>query len=198
VILAARRGHALPPMQIEGARGWMSGYVVPVMSGALDGTIVVGDGEVPLSGGVGYHDHNWGFWEGVSWQWGQVQHEGLSILYGRLFPPADAADARRVPGFLIALGPDGPLGHATRVTIEETMDAARDRPSRISVRGASRSLDLRLDLEVEDAIRTPMQGPLAGGLDFLQLRARYQVSGRAGDRDLAFTASGAAETFRGR
>ena len=46
----------------------------------------------------------------MSWQWGQVQHEGLSILYGRVFPPADAADPDRVPGFLAVLGPDGPIG----------------------------------------------------------------------------------------
>jgi hypothetical protein len=198
MILTARRGHALPPLQITGARGWVSGYVVPVMSGALDGTIAAGSETVSLAGGVGYHDHNWGFWEGVSWRWGQVQHDGLSILYGRVFPPADAADASRVPGFLMVLGPDGALGHATRVTIDEPIDPTHDRPSRITVQGTSRSLDLRLDIEVEDAIRTSMQGPLAGGLDFLQLRARYRVSGRAGDRVLDFTAIGAAETFRGR
>lgn len=67
------------------------------MSGTLDGTIRVAGDVLPLAGGTGYHDHNWGFWEGVSWQWGQVQHEGLSILYGRVFPPADAADASRIP-----------------------------------------------------------------------------------------------------
>ena len=122
IVLTARRGHSLPPIAIAGARGWVSGYVVPVMSGALDGTIRVGDETLPLSGGTGYHDHNWGFWEGVSWQWGQVQHEGLSILYGRVFPPADAADASRVPGFMMVLGPDGPLGQATRVTIDETIE----------------------------------------------------------------------------
>ena len=73
----ASRPHAAA-VAIRGARGWVSGYVVPVMSGALDGAIRVGPTTVSLAGGTGYHDHNWGFWEGVSWQWGQVQHEGLS------------------------------------------------------------------------------------------------------------------------
>jgi hypothetical protein len=199
VILTARRGQTLPPFSITGARGWVSGYVVPVMSGALDGTIRVGDEVLELAGGTGYHDHNWGFWEGVSWQWGQVQHEGLSILYGRVFPPADAADASRIPGFMMVLGPDGPLDQATEVRIDETIDPARDRPARIVVRGNSPSLDLRLEIDVDSAIRTPMRdGPLAGGLDFLQMRGRYRVSGTAGDRQLEFIASGAAETFRGR
>jgi hypothetical protein len=197
IVLAARRGHSLPPLTITGARGWVSGYVVPVMSGALDGTIRVGDETLTLAGGTGYHDHNWGFWEGVSWQWGQVQHDGLSILYGRVFPPADAADANRIPGFLMVLGPDGPLGQATRVTIDETIEPTLDRPNRIAVRGNSPSLDLRLEVDVESAIRTPWRSsPLADGLDFPQMRGRYRVSGKAGDRALDFDAPGAAETFR--
>jgi hypothetical protein len=199
IVLTARRGHSLPPLSITGAGGWISGYVVPVMSGALEGTIRVGDETLPLAGGTGYHDHNWGFWEGVSWQWGQVQHDGLSILYGRVFPPADAADASRVPGFMMVLGPDGPLGQATRVTIDETIDPTLDRPSRIIVRGNSPSLELRLDIDVESAIRTPWRsGPLTSDVDFLQMRGRYRVSGKAGDRALDFVAPGAAETFRGR
>ncbi len=209
VILTARRGGALPPFEITGAGGWVSGYVVPVMSGELDGTITVGTGEVnsgdvnwdnvSLAGGTGYHDHNWGFWEGVSWQWGQVHHDGLSILYGRVFPPSEAADASRVPGFLMVLGPDGPLGQATDVTIEETNEPGTDRPRRIVVHGTSSSLDVRLDIAIENALRTAASaGPLGDGLDLLQLRARYNVSGRAGERSLQFTAAGAAETFRGR
>ena len=41
------------------------------------------------------------------------------------------------------------------------------------------------------------QGPLANGVDFLQMRGHYTVSGRAGAREIKFTAPGAAETFRG-
>jgi hypothetical protein len=189
----------LPPFEISGAGGWVSGYVVPVLSGTLDGAIRVNGAVLPLAGGTGYHDHNWGFWEGVSWQWGQVQHEGLSILYGRVFPPADAADSNRLPGFLMVLGPDGPLGQATRVTIAEAGDPAVDRPQRITVRGTSPSLDLTLDIEVDSGVRTAMPGSAGrSGLDFLQLRGRYRVTGTAGDRPLDFVAPGAAETFRGR
>ena len=41
------------------------------------------------------------------------------------------------------------------------------------------------------------QGPLANCVDFLQMRGQYTVSGHAGSREIKFTASGAAETFRG-
>ncbi len=188
----------LPPIEIFGANGWRTGYVVPVMSGALNGSLDLGGARINLDNGVGYHDHNWGFWQGVSWQWGQVHEGGLSFVYGRVFPPADAADPERMPGFLGALGPDGPLGYATNVTIDETNNAA-GRPERIVIRGRNTALDLTLTFSVTDAVVNRMHGgALATGLDFLQMRGTYEVRGRVGDRDISFTSPGAAETFRGR
>jgi hypothetical protein len=196
IVVDAVAGRSLPPLAIRGAGGWLSGYVAPVMSGTLGGTIVADGAPVSLEGGSAYHDHNWGFWRGVSWRWGQVQHGDLSFLYGRVYPPADAADADRIPGFIAALGPDGPVGFSTRVRIDETNDPATGRPATIVVRGQSASLDLTMELRIEDLMVTG--GAFGGDLDFLQLRARYRVTGRAGGRTIDFTAPGAAETFRGR
>lgn len=199
IAIHATPGGSLPPIAIRGTGGWVSGYTVPVMSGKLEGSIRTGSAEVPLAGGTGYHDHNWGFWEGVRWQWGQVQGNGLSFVYGRVYPPPDAADASRIPGFLAALGPDGPVGYTTDVTIDETNDAATLRPRRILIRGRSESLSLTMDLAIEQETTTRMQNGLFGsGLDFLQLRATYKVSGQAGDRAVDFSAPGSAETFRGK
>ena len=196
MFIDAAPGRSLAPLAINGAGGWVSGYVVPVMSGVLSGSLSVGGARIALAG-VGYHDHNWGFWEGVSWRWGQVQHEGLSYIYGRVYPPADAADPERMPGVLVALGPDGPVGYATRVRIEETDDPATGRPRRIVVTGRGGAIDLTMDIAVESAIVT-RGGALAAGPDFLQMRAQYHVTGRAGGQSVDFTAPGAAETFRGR
>jgi hypothetical protein len=196
IVIDAIEGRSLAPLAIRGAGGWVSGYVVPVMSGPLAGALSIAGGTLTLQG-TGYHDHNWGFWEGVSWRWGQVQHEGLSYVYGRVYPPADAADTERVPGFLVALGPDGPVGYSTRVTIEETDDPSTRQPRRILVEGRGGRLDLKMEIAVESAI-VNRGGALAGGPDFLQLRARYHVTGQAGGQPVDFTAPGAAETFRGR
>ena len=152
-----------------------------------------------MDDGAGYHDHNWGFWKDVSWRWGQVQHGDLSLVYGRIRPPADAADAERIPGFLAAIGPDGPVGYATNVSIEETNDPDTGRPRTIVVTGRSESIDIAMELTVDSTLVTQTRsGFLGGGLDFLQLRASYRVRGRAGDRSIDFTAPGSAETFRGR
>jgi hypothetical protein len=195
--LEASPGRLVPPVEISGARGWRTGYVVPVTSGPLDGQLVTPQGPVSFANGRGYHDHNWGFWAGVSWQWGQVQHDDLSFIYGRVFPPPDAADPERVPGFVGALGPNGPIGYATDVRITETNNE-QGAPRTISVRAAGTAFDLDLRFDVVSIATTNMlQGPLSTGLDFLQLRGQYSVKGHAADRAIDFTAPGAAETFRG-
>ena len=168
------------------------------MSGALEGAIAIGDARVSLDGGRGYHDHNWGFWQDVSWQWGQAQQGDLSVIYGRVFPPREAADPDTIPGFVGVLGADGPLGYSTDVRITEDNDE-RGQPKTITVRARGSALDMDLRFDVASAVTTHMaQGPLANGIDFLQMRGQYTVSGRAGSRKIQFTASGAAETFRGR
>ena len=199
IVLTANLGQALPPMTIRGAGGWLSGYVVPVMSGALAGALRVAGEVVSLDGGVGYHDHNWGHWKGVSWQWGQVQGDGLSFVYGHLYPPADAADARRIPGFLAVLGPDGPIGHSMAVAIEEDDVAQTGAPRRIVVSAQSLSLDLTMEVDVEAAVVTRMDPELFGSsLDFYQLHGVFHVVGSVAGRSVDFTAPGSAETFRGR
>jgi hypothetical protein len=192
--IEAMPGRSLTPFELRGAGGWVSGYTVPVMSGRLTGRVVADGLPVDLAG-TGYHDHNWGFWEGVSWRWGQVQHDGLSYVYGRVIPPSDAADAERLPGFLVALGPDGPVGYATDVTIRETDVPGTRRPAHIVVTGQSRDLNLTMSIDVESAI-VNRGGALSAGPDFLQLRARYHVSGHTRGESIEFTEPGAAETFR--
>jgi hypothetical protein len=195
IIVEAVPGRALAPLSLKGAAGWVSGYVVPVMSGPLSGTLQLPDGRLALEG-LGYHDHNWGFWEGVSWRWGQVQHAGRSYVYGRVFPPATAADPERIPAFLVALDADGVVGYTSRVGIEETDDPATGQPTRIVVQGQRGGFRLRMELDVERVIVT-RGGALAPGPDFLQLKATYRVTGEAGGEAVDFTAAGAAETFRG-
>ncbi|HJQ98781.1 MAG TPA: hypothetical protein VJ826_10750, partial [Candidatus Polarisedimenticolaceae bacterium] len=164
------------------------------------GTLHTNDNTISLDGGTGYHDHNWGFWEGVSWQWGQVAGDGISIVYGRVRPPADVADPARIPGFLGVLGPNGPEGFSTRVIIDETDDPSAGHPKRIVVDAHGQELELRMEIDVESAVRTPWTPGAAGGpldaLSLVQMRATYRVEGRAAGRSLSFTAAGSAETFR--
>jgi hypothetical protein len=168
---------------------------VPVLSGPIRGTL---DGD-PIDM-VGYHDHNWGFWEGVRWQWGQVAHDDVSFVYGRVFPPAAVADPARVPGFLGVLGPDGVLGVATQVSIVERnhSEGERDEPREVEITARGADVDVRLRFAVDQTIRTAfgLTRSAGGPATFLQLAGSYQVTGRAGERTFDFTSRGSAETFR--
>jgi hypothetical protein len=195
--LDAAPGQSLPPATITGARGWITGYTAPVLAGLVNGSLTIGADQVELRDAAGYHDHNWGFWKGVRWQWGQVASGDLSIVYGRIFPPPDVADADRIPGFLGVLSPKGAIGFSTAVSLEETGDL-HGVPQRLTVRARGQAVDLELTFTVDRSVRTAMTMTAAPGAptDFLQLGGEYRVTGTAGGRALYFTARGAAETFR--
>jgi hypothetical protein len=192
ISLEAAPQRSLPPASIRGAGGWVSGYVVPALSGTMRGTLRAGGESIEFADATGYHDHNWGFWEGVRWQWGQVAHDDISIVYGRVFPPPQVADPARIPGFLAVLGPDGPLGFFSRVTIDDATEG------RIEVH-ATRGVDLQLTLTVDETVRTAMAMTNLPGrppLNFFQLGGVYRVMGKVAGRDIDFTARGSAETFK--
>jgi hypothetical protein len=197
LVLDAPASRSLPPVVIHGARGWLSGYVVPVLSGPVRGSLRIGGETIALDEATGYHDHNWGFWEGVRWQWGQVAGDGVSIVFGRVFPPEAIADSDHVPGFLGVLGPAGPLGFSTDVAIAEQGDSGA--PTGMTIHARGPRIDLRLSLAVDESVTTRMpltQLPGGAAMNFLQLGGTFRVDGRAADRALKFTARGAAETFR--
>ncbi len=192
-------GRSLPPAVLRGARGWLSGYVVPVLSGRLSGSLDVSGEKLPFDQASGYHDHNWGFWKDVRWQWGQVSGPDLSFIYGRVFPPADVAAPDRIPGFLGVLDKDGLAAAATNVTIAEHRPGGDGKaaPSSIEIAARGPGVDVRLTFATDRSVRTAL-AMTGGENDFLQLGGTYHVEGRAGGRAVAFSARGAAETFQSR
>ena len=69
-----------PPTDVGGT-ALVSGYVAPALYAVADGTVCLPRCE-PVSGAQGYHDHNWGVWREVSWEWGSASGDSLSLLYG--------------------------------------------------------------------------------------------------------------------
>jgi hypothetical protein len=195
IVLEGALNQSLPPSAIRGAGGWVSGYVVPVLAGTMRGTLRIGGESLVFENAAGYHDHNWGFWEGVSWQWGQVAHGDLSVVYGRIFPPPDVADPARVPGYLALLGPDGPLAFAAGVTIDDAQ------LGRVNINAKSRDVDLQMAFVADETVRTAMDligAPGVTPLDFIQMGGIFRVTGTAAGRSLDFDARGSAETFKPR
>ncbi|MDE3216534.1 MAG: ABC transporter permease [Gemmatimonadota bacterium] len=62
----------------------VSGYVVPALRADASGTICVSGRCRRYDRAQAYHDHNWGTWRGVTWDWGAGRAGELGVLYGRV------------------------------------------------------------------------------------------------------------------
>ncbi|HEX6746058.1 MAG TPA: hypothetical protein VF092_02000 [Longimicrobium sp.] len=69
-----------PPTDIGGST-LISGYVAPALFARADGTVCLPRCE-EVRGAQAYHDHNWGVWREVSWEWGSASDSAVSLLYG--------------------------------------------------------------------------------------------------------------------
>ncbi len=69
-----------PPTDL-GGEALVSGYVAPALYARADGTVCIPRCQA-VRGAQAYHDHNWGVWKGVSWEWGSASDDSVSLLYG--------------------------------------------------------------------------------------------------------------------
>jgi hypothetical protein len=79
-----------PPTDIGGS-ALVSGYVAPALYATAEGTVCLPRCEA-VRGAQAYHDHNWGVWRDVSWEWGSASDAGLSLLYGVVRGDSTAAE----------------------------------------------------------------------------------------------------------
>ena len=79
--VAADSRRYLPPVEI-GGEGMVSGYTVPLLDARANGRLCEGSRCRQIEDARTYHDHNWGTWGGVTWDWGQARVGDYSVLYG--------------------------------------------------------------------------------------------------------------------
>ncbi len=202
-----------PPVEwTSGA--FRSGYVAPALRAAVTGVVRVGAETIPIEG-IAYHDHNWGTWQAVTWEWGSASVQGFALLVGLVRHPAlqsqemrvtlYAADSGRA-GLLSMLRAGPPTLSDWRVgpkrpgspklvgnpRLERAQSETRLRvPGRLRYRAANDAGDhLDVEVTVDDVVATP-----AGPVAFLQIWGRYKVEGRIGGRAVSFVTRGFAETF---
>lgn len=80
-----------PPTDVGGST-LISGYVAPALYATADGTVCLPRCE-EVRGAQAYHDHNWGVWREVSWEWGSASDRAISLLYGAVRGDSTASDA---------------------------------------------------------------------------------------------------------
>lgn len=190
------RPHRYFPAVELGAADFLSGYVVPGLVADASGTLCVAGRCRRIEAAPAYHDHNWGVWRDVTWEWGAARGASVALLYGGVRAPGSAA----TPFFLAVVDSLGfrQVLRFRRIRYEGARPAAGAAgaiaPARFRLDAARGADTVHLAVVIADALATRMR---AEGLDrhFLQMRGRFTVRGRIGGAELADSGTGFFETY---
>ena len=195
-----------------GTGDFVSGYAVAGLRANATGTICVRDRCDRYDGAQAYHDHNWGVWRGVTWEWGAARAGSLTFLYGRVHGP-DAA-GEEIPLFFYLVDSLGfrALFRPDRIDyVDERTIRVDGRPLRVPSRAVLVDVrgddSLRVEIEIEDAVATDTRKPQpergdplsARGLDrpyFIQMKGLARISGRVNGVAIRGQGAGFFETYR--
>jgi hypothetical protein len=189
--------HYFPPVQLREGE-YTSGYAVAALRGSARGQVCRG-GACRDVGGRAYHDHNWGVWRDVSWEWGAASGPSLSFLYGQVQAP-DSATAPE-PFFISLVDSLGVRQVLLARTIEYRGARALASGTGVSaptgfefvaIRGGD---SVRVEVEVREAAGTLM-GTSGFRRYFLQMRGQFRLTGSLGGTAINETGDGFFETWR--
>lgn len=176
--VAANSRRYLPPVEIGGG-GIVSGYTAPLLDARADGRVCEGSRCLQIEGARTYHDHNWGTWGGVTWDWGQAQAGDYSVLYGGV-SEGDRARSATGPRILYLTDDYGFAGifSIRRLTTWWPDGHERSAPDSISILATSGadSLELRVDVGHARATPVPLWVDSPAAL-FFQMRGSATLSG---------------------
>lgn len=195
-----------------GSGDFVSGYVVAGLRASATGRICTGTTCERYDEAQAYHDHNWGTWRGVTWDWGASRAGEYTLLYGRVqAPDSMVADA---PIFLYLVDSAGfrAVFRPRQVQYVDGRSIATNAgtlrvPSRAVMTDARGADTLRVELEIEDAVATDTRGSVAergeSGLArilprpwFIQMKGTAKISGRIDGEVVSGKGSGFFETYR--
>lgn len=177
--VAAGSRRYLPPVEIGGA-GIVSGYTVPLLDARATGRLCEGSRCREIDGARTYHDHNWGTWGGVTWDWGQAQAGGYSVLYGGVSDgdPDRTATGPRILHLTDEHGFAGIFSIRRLATWWPDGDDRRAAPDSISILATSGADSVGLKVEVGHSRATPVPVGAGGSAAlFYQMRGSAVLSG---------------------
>jgi hypothetical protein len=142
-----------------------SGYAVAGLRADADGRVCAPGwgrdaGCERYAGAQAYHDHNWGTWQGVTWEWGAGRAGAYTLLYGRVQPPDSlgARGRRRCSSTSSTRSASARSSAARHPLRRRAHVVVGGRPVRVPARGVMEDVrgadTLRVELEVEDAAAT--------------------------------------------
>ncbi len=181
-----------PPLAI-GGEDFVSGYVVPALRGRAEGTLCFAGECRRVADAPAYHDHNWGVWQDVTWEWGAAAGQRHSLLYGGVRQGESYPGNSRAP-FFLALYDSLGLGQILR--FEQADYRWADDSSRVEFEIVATQQDdfVRLSVDVWDVARTAT-GDDGRGPVFFQMRGDWRLAGRVAGLEVADTGRGFFETW---
>ncbi len=195
-----------------GSGDFASGYAVPGLRADATGSICTRRACERLDGVQAYHDHNWGTWRGVTWEWGAARADDAAVLYGRVLPP-DSIESD-APFFVYVVDSLGFRALFRPRTIDYTDDrvvavpgGTIRAPSRAVMRDARGADSIEVTLIIDDVAVTDMRrAAIERGESgasralrrpwFLQLQGRLAVRGVIDGRRIDHAGHGFFETYR--
>jgi hypothetical protein len=200
-------------MLAEGAVA--SGYTVPGLRARATGSICVGADARDcwtVTDAPAYHDHNWGTWQGVTWEWGALRAGENALLFGRVEPPDSLAGQAPLFAYLtdslgfVAVFRPSAIAWEDGRTVRSGGEAVRV-PSRGLMRDVRGADTLEVELLVDDAAVTDTrlglvergEASLARALPrpwFVQMQGRVRLRARVRGREIAGEGTGFFETYR--
>lgn len=195
--VAANSRRYLPPVEI-GGEGIVSGYTVPLLDARATGRLCEGSRCRQIEDARTYHDHNWGTWGGVTWDWGQAQAGGYSVLYGGV-SDGDPDRSATGPRILYLTDEHGFAGIFSIRRLATWWPDGGDRrapPDSISILATSGSDSVGLKVEVGHSRVTPVPVGVGGSAAlFFQMRGSAALSGRLRGAPVRATGNGFFETW---
>ena len=211
LVIAPAPGAYFPGAALA-SEGLVSGYVVPALRADATGSICV-DGKCDeYENAQAYHDHNWGVWRGVTWEWGAARAGQYTVLYGRVQSSDSTVAAQPLFAYVVDSLGFLSLFRPREIRYEDSRELrvggeTLHVPAKATMMDVRGDDTLRLELEIEDASATDTRAPgveRGDGLAsrqitrpyFVQMKGLMRIAGRVAGRVLSGEGAGFFETYR--
>lgn len=177
-----------------------SGYVVPALRATASGRLCAGAECRAVSGAPAYHDHNWGVWRAVTWDWGALRGRDLDVLFGSVYPDGMSRDSAGASMFVTVVDSLGvrqvlrapPVRYTGRH--RRSAELGVELPASFSLVAHREGDTLRIEGTVDEVDATV--SPAAGrDRRFLQMRGRVRMSGQVAGVPVEDEGEGFFETY---
>ena len=196
--VSERTRRYLPPIDI-GSRDFISGYTVPLLDGHATGRVCEGPICHDLAAARTYHDHNWGTWARVSWDWGQATAGDYSVLYGGVARTDEDSEVTQGGRFLYLADSHGFAGVFTirELTTRWPVRKGEGQPDSIAIHAVNGPDSLALSVTVGHTQVTSVPVAAVADLDarFYQMRGTLELSGRLFGNEFHESGEGFFETW---